>query len=452
MMIRRAVTGWIVAAALASPVAAAGIEQLTLRDAIMTGVERNHLIKAARHVSDAAQAGATAAQLHFMPSLTLEESWARTNIPVNTFMMKLNQGQFTSADMQALAQPGSKPATLTDYTTSATLEQPLFVPTAWAGARVVRLGAERQQALAGQTVEQIALRIYQGYLNVYKSHAYLQLAEKAVEEARESRRQAHVRLTAGLGLKSDELRADTQLAAMEQQAITARNNLTLARMQLAIAIGGSRGQEVDVKGPIRLKAQQSAMTLDQLLQQARTQRQDLVAAERGSEQASASVLQARAQYLPTVAAVGAWQMHDNRTAFSQDQDGWSVGVALRWNIFDGFRTSYGNAQSVANRAAAEANLQSVRNDVEYQVREAWLRKDEAEKRHYVAQTALTAAEEATRLLAKRFENSLATMVELLDAQTALNQARANVADSEAHAAYAAGNVYYAAGAFLKEVQ
>ena len=224
MMIRRAVTGWIVAAALASPVAAAGIEQLTLRDAIMTGVERNHLIKAARHVSDAAQAGATAAQLHFMPSLTLEESWARTNIPVNTFMMKLNQGQFTSADMQALAQPGNKPATLTDYTTSATLEQPLFVPTAWAGARVARLGAERQQALASQTIEQIALRIYQGYLDVYKSHAYLQLAEKAVEEARESRRQAHVRLTAGLGLKSDELRADTQLAAMEQQAITARNN------------------------------------------------------------------------------------------------------------------------------------------------------------------------------------------------------------------------------------
>jgi outer membrane protein TolC len=179
MMIRRAVTGWIVAAALASPVAAAGIEQLTLRDAIMTGVERNHLIKAARHVSDAAQAGATAAQLHFMPSLTLEESWARTNIPVNTFMMKLNQGQFTSADMQALAQPGNKPATLTDYTTSATLEQPLFVPTAWAGARVARLGAERQQALASQTIEQIALRIYQGYLDVYKSHAYLQLAEKA---------------------------------------------------------------------------------------------------------------------------------------------------------------------------------------------------------------------------------------------------------------------------------
>ena len=61
------------------------------------------------------------------------------------------------------------------------------------------------------------------------------------------------------------------------------------------------------------------------------------------------------------------------------------------------------------------------------------------------------AEETVRLLTKRFENSLATMVELLDAQTALNQARANLADTEADYALAGGQVYYTAGIFLKEI-
>jgi outer membrane protein TolC len=43
------------------------------------------------------------------------------------------------------------------------------------------------------------------------------------------------------------------------------------------------------------------------------------------------------------------------------------------------------------------------------------------------------------------------MVELLDAQTALNQTRADLVDSEANLALARGYVYYSAGIFLKEM-
>ncbi|MFA7062159.1 MAG: TolC family protein, partial [Pedobacter sp.] len=56
-----------------------------------------------------------------------------------------------------------------------------------------------------------------------------------------------------------------------------------------------------------------------------------------------------------------------------------------------------------------------------------------------------------RLLSRRFENSLATMVELLDAQTALNQTRVNLVDTEANYALADARVYYTAGIFLKEI-
>lgn len=424
-------------------------EKLTLREAITTGLEQNNAIKASRYTADAAEAGATAAKLHFLPSMTFEESWARSNVPANTFMMKLNQGRFFATDMPA---PGNKPATVSDYKTAVVMEQPIFVPSAWAGSRVARLGAERQQALASQSREQVGLTIYHRFLEVYRAHAFVTLAEKAVEEAKESHRQATVRRSAGLGLKSDELRAETHLKAMEQQAISARNTLTLARLQLGITIGGKQGQEVDIKGGVHLKAPVKPIELASMLQLARHGRQDLVAADRSYQQAQAVVLQNQAHYLPTVAALGSWEMHDHKDAFSQEQDGWAVGVSLRWNFFDGFRTSYTTKQSIAQRSAASAHLQTVKDDVDYQVREAFLRKDEAEKRYQVARVAVEAALETTRLINKRFENSLATMVEVLDAQTALNQARANLVDSEASAAYAAGTVYYAAGSFLKEVQ
>ena len=52
---------------------------------------------------------------------------------------------------------------------------------------------------------------------------------------------------------------------------------------------------------------------------------------------------------------------------------------------------------------------------------------------------------------KRYENSLATMVELLDAQTVLNQVRADLVDAEAGYALAGGRVYYMSGTFVKEM-
>jgi outer membrane protein TolC len=74
-----------------------------------------------------------------------------------------------------------------------------------------------------------------------------------------------------------------------------------------------------------------------------------------------------------------------------------------------------------------------------------------EKRREVARHALLDAEETVRLLSRRFENSLATMAELLDAQSALNQTRASLVESEADHALAGGQVYYTSGIFLKEM-
>ena len=55
------------------------------------------------------------------------------------------------------------------------------------------------------------------------------MAQQAVAEASEHVRLAGVRNVSGLGLKSDELRARTYLAEMEQQSISAKNGLFLAR-------------------------------------------------------------------------------------------------------------------------------------------------------------------------------------------------------------------------------
>jgi outer membrane protein TolC len=96
-------------------------------------------------------------------------------------------------------------------------------------------------------------------------------------------------------------------------------------------------------------------------------------------------------------------------------------------------------------------LESTAKDIRYQVKESYIRRDEAVKQREVARNAVQDAEETVRLLTKRYENSLATMVELLDAQTALNQARANLVETEAGYTLAGGQVHYMTGTFVKEI-
>jgi outer membrane protein TolC len=152
-----------------------------------------------------------------------------------------------------------------------------------------------------------------------------------------------------------------------------------------------------------------------------------------------------------VGAFASYQLNGKETPLGSDNDAWIAGINLKWPLFEGFRSTYERKRAAAGHSAALEILESRAKDVRYQLKESYMRRDESGKRLEVARHALLDAEESVRLITKRFENSLATMVELLDAQTALNQTRADLVETEAGYTLAGGRVHYAAGIFLKEM-
>jgi outer membrane protein TolC len=152
-----------------------------------------------------------------------------------------------------------------------------------------------------------------------------------------------------------------------------------------------------------------------------------------------------------VGSFATYQMNAKDTPFGSDNDSWVAGISLKWQLFDGFKRNREKDRAVAARSAAAELLESRAREVRYRVRESSMRLEEMGKRLEVVRHSLEDAVETVRLLTKRFDNSLATMVELLDAQTALNQVRAGLVESEANYNLAGGNVYYTAGIFMKEM-
>jgi outer membrane protein TolC len=113
------------------------------------------------------------------------------------------------------------------------------------------------------------------------------------------------------------------------------------------------------------------------------------------------------------------------------------------------RNELAQAEAIGN--SSRQYLKELERQVVLQVRESLLRREEAGKKLDVARAAYLSAEEGLRLIDKRFSGSLATMVEVLDAQTALNRARLNIVEMKADYLLATARVWHSAGVFLKEV-
>lgn len=425
--------------------AAGGV--VTLREAVRLALERNHLVKAAQHENDAARYGVAVSSSRWFPRIYVDESFSASNSPTRVFMMKLDQGRFSQNDF--LLSNLNHPSATSDFRTSFTFEQPLFDLGIVYGKEVAEREAEGKHQAARRVREEIGFGVFSAYLEVQRTKALAGAAESALRDAGEHRRLARVRSGAGTGLKSDELRAGTYLAEMEQQCISAKNNAVVAGMRLALATGGNPEETLDIGEPVPAIA--LGNEADDLLTIALSRRPDLHQMEKTAEKSAAGVKLAGSAFLPTLYAGASYQMNDRDLPFGRDNDAWIAGVNLRWELFDGLRRFDERARARSLESAALESLEQYRKEVVLQVRESLLRRREAEQRLAVARSACREAEEGVRLITKRFANSLATLVEVLDAQTALNRARVSVVENETGYALATARVWYSAGIFLQEV-
>lgn len=423
-------------------------ETVTLREAVDWALESNNLLKAASFQRGAAEQEVAVSKSRYLPRVQAESGVVLSNTPSSVFMMKLDEGRINPTSDFA-ADTLNNPSPRADFRSSVSLEQPLFDLGIGNGVRMADKGAQAADLSLQERREEVAFRVYLAYLGVRRAQAYRGIADQALANAKEHDRLAGLREKDGLGLKSDRLRTATALSEAEQRLVSAQNDLLLSRMRLNLAVGGEQGGALDIGElpaiPEPVLPQQDLVAL------AQRNRPDLKAAETSVQLGELAVRQAKDAYLPTVYARGAYQINDRDLPLGVDKDSWNLGVNLRWELFDGARRSHEKVKAELTRKAAAAVLENERREVALQVTESVLRRQEALLRLESARRGVQDAEEGVRLVALRFGNGLSPLVELMDAEAALNRSRASLVEVENNLLASTGEVYFRAGVFLKEV-
>jgi outer membrane protein len=376
-----------------------------------------------------------------LPRVTFEERYMRTNNPTYAFSSKLNQERFTQADFALDAL--NNPAAVGDFQTSVSIEQPVFVKEAY-----VRLGMAKKEARAlgldlRRKREAVALDVTRAYLGVQTAKEFLKAAERGLEDAKEHQRIAEARLQAGLGLYSDTLRTDAFLKEAEERLVRARKNLQVAKRALGLVLGLEESLDVTGESPDVLVLpieEHTAMAL---------QRSDIKAMEKRLENADNAVRLAKAGYLPTVGIGGTYQWNDHDTALGGEGQSYLVTAFLRWTVFDGTRREHERAKARYKAMEVSELLEGMRKEALFGVYEAYLGVEEAGKALELAGAREKVAEEGRRLVRVRYENSLSNVVDLLDAQSALDAARADRAGKKNDYLVAVSELRYRSGTILE---
>jgi outer membrane protein TolC len=396
----------------------AGAErQVGLAEAIQMALKDYHELRAMKNSVFAQKEEVAVARSFLLPRLSFEERALRTNNPTMVFSSKLNEGRFSAEDLniKALNNPGPT----SDFQTLITFEQPIFQRKAFVGLDMAQKEYAALQEDFLRKSEATALAVAQTYLQVRTARETLAVARQAVEDAREHLRIADLRFSNGLGLYSDALRGKTRVTEAEQKVVSANKNFVLAKRSLGLLLG--------LEDPVDILEENPEFALQELAYYtaASQTRRDLKALKIRWENAKNGIKLADSGYFPTVSVGGAYQLNDPQQAFGSSGESWQLMATLRWDLFDGANRESKRKKAHYQAAETAEQVKGLKRFIAFKIAEAYLAVDEAGKNVDLSRSTVQTAEEGRRLVKARFENSLAPLVDLLDVQLSLDQARAN---------------------------
>ncbi|MDD3529417.1 MAG: TolC family protein [Gallionellaceae bacterium] len=412
------VAALLLAMALAAPTAA---EPLDFRRCVAEALTNNPDLATSAARIGQAEAGVLQSEGAHLPRVNLSLTATRSNDPLNAFGLKLGQGHVAPADMAPAAL--NDPAAVNNFNTRIEVLAPLYTggqlsartEQARAAARAVR---QDDKALRQQLIRQVA----EAYQGVHTARAHLRVAEESAKAADEYLRVTDSLLKQGMAVKSDVLSARVNLEDARLRVIEARRQEAGALDRLKMLMGRPLTDNIEIgagNGASLPDGEEAA-----LLEQARSQHPGLKARREQLEAARAQVDVARASRRPRVDLMARQDWNDDSLGLAAGA--YTVAGVVSWNAFDGGVASAGIDQARAALAEAEARLRQAENSILFEVREARRQSIEAEVRVTAREAAVADAKEAQRLTRKRYENGLATLVDLLAVQAQLDQARAGL--------------------------
>lgn len=401
---------------------------LTLRQSVQMAIDYSPTLAAAREDLLTARYGEKEAFTNYLPSFSTSYNWQINDYPPSRLKFGGNVVEASSEHT---------------YQWSTSVTQPIFTGFRISSTyKLAELGVSLAQIQLDLAVLDVILSVNESYILYLQAQKSLEVAHQSVLLLKSQLKTSQDFYDVGIIPINDVLKVKVELANAQQAEVTAENSVSVNRARLNSLLGLPVDQSLEVEDILRYRPVD--LTYPKARNVARVERPELKAAEIRIKQGDESIKKAQSGYYPEVRVQGSYIATSDAPelgdSYYYDPSQWEVLTTLNWTFWEWGRTKHQVSGQKAQKRRFEALRRDLEDQVDLQVKQAYLFLQESEKNIATAKTSITQAEENYRITMERYKEQLTTNTEVLDAQTLLTKARNNY--------FTALTTYFLAGARL----
>lgn len=404
---------------------------ITLHEALELGIANSKHLK----IDDAKIVEATAAideaKNRQLPDLKLSGSYLRlTNANIS-----LKTGRQAAGGEGEAQGSSATPKVNQAMYGMANFSLPLF-----AGGRI-KYGIESAKYLleaarlnAGSDKNEIAYNISQAYVNLFKASQVVGVLKENLATSQKRDADFLNKENNGIIARNDRLKAQLQTSDIELQLLEAENNYNIANVNMNLLLGLPEQTVLQLDTSF-VNQKMDIKTFIDYQQEALQQRKDMQALGFQQRAAELATKSAKAENLPTLALTGGY-VAANIPDFLTVTNAVNAGVGIQYNLANLWKSNAVLKQSRARETQLTASRELLMDGIKLEINRDYQNAFVAQKKIEVYEKSERQAEENYRITKNKFDNSLVTITELLDANVALLSTKINVLNAKADAALA----------------
>ncbi len=305
--------------------------------------------------------------------------------------------------------------------TSASASMPIVNAQLWESLKLsgldVELAVEQARSSKIAMVKQVKQAFY-AVLLAQKSH---EVVANVYENAQKNYEKTLQRFNVGKASEVEHLRAQVTMMNAEPNVSSAENAVMLATWQLKAVMGIDLDTDVEVVGDLNDYTAQ--MLTPYVSEEDLSNNSSLLQLGIQGRMLESTIRMQKKQYLPTLAA----SINYNYSAMGDEELRWfpssTAAVSLSIPIFDGFQKHYSIKQSKINKNMLDLQREDAERNLRIGIRNYNDQMALCIKNYQAAEATVEIAQKSYDISEKMYEVGKATLVELNDAQLALQQAQ-----------------------------
>ena len=288
--------------------------------------------------------------------------------------------------------------------------------------QAIKLDADNDRSL-------VVLNIIGACINLFKAHQAITLVKENLEQSHQRVKDLANLEKNGLLARNDLLKAELQSSNIELALLDAESNYKLACVNMNLMMGLPE-QTVLIPDKNGLVLPEAIKTIEEYEQDALKSRNDLNAITFRKKSADINLKSLKNDKYPSVSLTGGYIAADIPKFFSV-YNAINIGVGIKYNIASLWKNKSMIQQAESKVNQIQISEEMLDDNIRLQVNQAYQAFLVSRKKIEVLEKSVIQATENYRITKNKYDNSLATTTELLDADVALLQARLSVTNAKA---------------------